>query len=57
MLWFVAISSFIAGGIVIGVVANRRPLWFAHVVQAANAVDAKVNTSASAIVASQAAKL
>jgi hypothetical protein len=47
----------IAGAIVIGFIANRRPLWFAHVVTAANSVDAKVNSTASAIVTTQAAKL
>jgi hypothetical protein len=41
MLMF--IWGFIVGGVVIGVVANRRPLWFAHVVTAANAVDDKIN--------------
>jgi hypothetical protein len=42
------------GAIVIGFIANRRPLWFAHVVTAANSVDAKINSTASAVVAKQA---
>ena len=35
----------IAGGVLIGVVANRRPQWFARVVAAANAVDDAVNAA------------
>lgn len=37
------------GAIVIGVIANRRPNWFANVVKAANAVDDKVNTAAAKV--------
>lgn len=33
------------GAVVIGVIANRRPEWFARVVRAANAVDDKVNST------------
>lgn len=39
--------GFAAGAIVIGIVANRRPNWFASVVKAANIVDAKVNDLAA----------
>ena len=37
--------GFVIGCIVMGVVANRRPEWFAKVVRVANAVDDKVNAS------------
>lgn len=36
-------AGFIIGAVIIGILANRRPQWFAKVVSAANAVDAKVN--------------
>jgi len=35
----------IAGGVLIGVVANRRPQWFNRMVTAANAVDDAVNSA------------
>lgn len=37
------ILGFLAGAIVIGVIANRRPQWFAKVVKAANVADARIN--------------
>lgn len=43
----VAVVSFVAGGVVVGVVANRKPEWFANVVKVVNAVDAKVNAVAA----------
>ena len=46
------IACFLAGAIVIGVIANRRPQWFAHVVTMANSIDNKVNTTVAPIVQS-----
>jgi protease II len=54
MFVFGLLIGLAVGGVIVGVVANRRPLWFAHVVTAANAVDAKVNSTASALTAGQA---
>jgi hypothetical protein len=39
MFWF----GLIVGAVLMGILANRRPQWFAKVVKAANAVDDKVN--------------
>ena len=35
--------GFIAGAVVVGFIAHRKPEWFANVVAAANAVDDKIN--------------
>lgn len=45
MLEFAA--GIIIGVVIIGILANRRPQWFAKVVSAANAVDAKINQAVS----------
>lgn len=46
MFYFLA---FVAGCVVMGLVANRKPEWFARVVKAANAVDDQVNKNLSAM--------
>lgn len=51
------VICFFAGAIVIGVIANRRPQWFAHVVTMANSIDDKVNTTVTPIVTAAANKL
>lgn len=38
-----SVLSFIAGGVVVGWVAHKRPGWFAKTVSLVNAVDKKVN--------------
>lgn len=40
------IFGFAVGAVIIGVVANRRPQWFAKIVRGANAVDDSVNIAA-----------
>lgn len=42
--------GFAVGGIAIGVLANRRPGLFAHVVTMANHIDDKVNTTVGPLV-------
>lgn len=39
----VDILCFVAGGVVVGWVAHKRPGWFAQTVSLVNAVDKKVN--------------
>jgi hypothetical protein len=39
------------GGVAVGVLANRRPEWFAKVVKVANVVDSAVNDGAAKIAA------
>ena len=39
--------GFAAGATVVGIIANRKPEWFAKVVKIANAVDDKVNDAAA----------
>lgn len=36
--------GFVAGAVVIGFIANRRPQWFAGIVRLTNIVDDAVNT-------------
>lgn len=45
------VAAFLAGGVAVGFLANRRPEWFAKVVKVANQVDAKVNAGAAKIAA------
>jgi hypothetical protein len=35
--------GFVAGAVVVGLLAHRKPEWFAKVVSAVNAVDDKIN--------------
>jgi len=42
--------GFAIGAIVIGVIANRRPQWFASIVTMANKIDDKVNAGVTSIV-------
>lgn len=35
----------IVGAIIVGLIAHRKPEWFATIVKAANAVDDKVNSA------------
>lgn len=37
------LAGFAVGALTIGIIANRRPQWFAKVVKIANAVDDKIN--------------
>jgi protease II len=37
------IGGLVVGGLLVGIVANRRPTWFSSAVSAVNAVDAKAN--------------
>ena len=36
---FVFLVGFVAGGVVVGLLANRKPQWFASVVSTINAAD------------------
>lgn len=39
------VIGFVVGSIAVGVLAHRKPAWFAQVVAVANAVDDKVKTT------------
>lgn len=54
---FGLVVGLVVGGAGMGILANRRPQWFAHVVTLANAVDTQVNTIASATTAHDATKV
>lgn len=43
------ITGFVVGAITIGVIANRRPGWFASLVTMANAFDNQVNVFANTV--------
>jgi hypothetical protein len=49
MFLFGFLAGVAVGAIVIGVLANRRPQWFAKVVAASNVVANQVNTVANTV--------